>query len=353
MALSELRTEKHIKRLGSVLLAALALGGFWHLNRPESEAARQSTDDAYVEADFTTVAPRVSGTIERVLVEDNQPVQAGALLAVLDDRDFVLAVEAAKARVASAEAAVASLAARLALQEANIRQAQAALDADDAAIRLAQANQRRYRNLAADGSGSIEAREQAETQLRLHEASRRKNRAGLDAARQQVNILRADWQQAKALLAQAQTAQATAELNLSHTRVTAPLAGIVGQRALRVGAFVPAGKPLLAIVPLESVYIAANFRETQLARIKPGQPVDIAIDAFPGEHLRGQVESLEPASGVSYSAIPPHNAAGNFTKITQRFRVRIRLDPDQPASRRLRVGMSARPEIRMGKAGQG
>ncbi|MDR1889675.1 MAG: HlyD family secretion protein [Zoogloeaceae bacterium] len=333
------------------VLMALVLGGIFHFNRPESDAARQSTDDAYVQADFTTVAPRVSGTMAKVLVEDNQRVKSGELLAILDDRDFILALDGAKAQVASAEASIASIEAHLTLQESNIRQAQAAVNADDAAIRLAQANQTRYRNLAADGSGSVQAREQAESQLIIHQANRRKNRAGWQAARQRIDILQADLQKAKAVLAQARTARAAAELNLSHTRIIAPIDGIVGQKSLRTGAFVHVGTPLLAIVPLDAVYIAAHFRETQLARIQPGQRVDIKIDALPGAMLRGKVESLEPASGVSYSAIAPLNATGNFTKITRRFRVRIRIDPGQPAAERLRAGMSAQPEIHVGSAG--
>ena len=255
------------------LLLAVAIAGTLYLNRPESSAATQSTDDAYVQPDFTTVAPQVSGTVTKVLVEDNQAVKAGDLLATIDDRDFVVAVDAAKARVASAQASIASLQAHLVLQETAIRQAQAAVAADDASLKLAKENQVRYRNLSADGSGTVQALQQAEAQLSIQLASREKNQAGVHAARQRMDILKADLENARAALEQAQSAQSAAELKLSYTRITAPVGGMVGQKSVRVGAFVNVGQPLLAIVPLDNVYITANFRETQLARVQAGQAV--------------------------------------------------------------------------------
>lgn len=336
---------KNPRVIGAVLLLAMTMALVVHLNRPESSASTQSTDDAYVQADFTVVAPQVSGTIEEVLIADNQPVKAGELLATIDERDFVVAVNAAKAQVASARASVASLEARLVQQETAIRQAQAAVAADDAALTLARANQLRYRNLASDGAGSLQALQQAEAQLSIQLASHARNEAGLLAARQQVDILEADRERALAALAHAQAVHAAAELKLSYARITAPISGTVGQKSVRVGAFVNAGKPLLVIVPLDDVYITASFRETQLARVQPGQSVDIAVDALPGGVLKGTVESLGPASGASYSAIAPHNATGNFTKIVQRLPVRIRINPGQPVAKNLRVGMSVTPRI--------
>lgn len=340
---------KTVKIISAALLLAVMIGGALYLNRPESSASTQSTDDAYVQADFTTVAPQVSGTVDKVLIEDNQSVKAGDLLATIDDRDFIVAVNAAKAQVEGAQANIAGLQARLVLQETAIRQAQAAVEADEASLKLAKTNQARYRNLAADGSGTVQALQQAEAQLSIQLAAGEKNLAGLQAARQQVAILRADLEKAKAALAQARSAQAAAELKLSYTRITAPVGGTIGQKSVRVGAFVNAGKPLLAIVPLDAIYITANFRETQLARVQAGHTVGIEVDALPGEVLKGMVESLGPASGVSYSAVAPHNATGNFTKIVQRLPVRIRIDPGQPAAAKLRVGMSVTPTIRIRK----
>lgn len=337
--------QKKAKVISAVSLLAVAAGFVIYLDRPESSASTQSTDDAYVQADFTFVAPQVSGVIGKVLVEENQRVKTGDLLAAIDDRDFVVAVDAAKAQVAAAEAGIVSLAARLRQQETVIRRAQAAVTVDDAELKLAEANQKRYRNLAVDGSGSVQAQQQAEAQLAIRLASREKNRAGLQAARQQTNILRADLEKARAALAQAQAAQAAAELKLSYTQITAPIDGVVGQKSVRLGAFVNAGKPLLAVIPLNAVYITANFRETQLARVREGQSVDIKVDALPDSALNGTVESVGPASGVSYSPIAPHNATGNFTKIVQRLPVRIRINQDQADAEKLRVGMSVTPTI--------
>ncbi|HEY5929399.1 MAG TPA: HlyD family secretion protein [Burkholderiales bacterium] len=332
-----------------VSLLAVAIAGILLLDRPESSAATQSTDDAYVQADFTTVAPQVAGTVTKVWVEDHQAIKAGDLLATVDDRELVVAVDAAKARVASALASIASLQAHLVLQETAIRQAQAAVAADDASLKLAEENQVRYRNLSADGSGTVQALQQAEAQVRIQLASREKNQAGVQAARQRVDILKADLENARAGLEQAQSARSAAELKLSYTRITAPVGGVVGQKSVRNGAFVTVGQPLLAIVPLDKVYVTANFRETQLAHVQAGQAVDIVVDALPGEILKGSVESMGPASGVSYSVIAPHNATGNFTKIVQRLPVRIRIDPGQPTAARLRVGMSVAPRIHTGR----
>jgi membrane fusion protein (multidrug efflux system) len=327
-----------------LIVTAVGLVG---LSRPESSASTQSTDDAYVQADFTFVSPRVAGTIDDVLVRENQKVKKGQLLATIDDRDFVVAVKAANAAVAGARAAIISLKSHLAQQNSVIRQAQAAVAAADAALKLARDNRKRYHNLAKDGSGTVQAMQQAEEQLGIQLANQEKSTAGLQAAKQQVAILKADLEKAWAALAQAQAAQDAADLRLSYTRITAPINGTVGKKSVRNGAFVNVGQPLLAIVPLDAVYITANYRETQLARVRPGQAVDITVDALPGKTLRGTVESLGPASGVSYSAVAPHNATGNFTKIVQRLPVRIRVNPGQSMAEKLRVGMSVTPKIRV------
>lgn len=338
---------KKAKIIIAVALLSVLVGGTYYLNRHESSASTQTTDDAYVEADFTTVAPQVSGNVSRVLIEDNQIVKAGDLLVTIDDRDFVVALEAAKAQVASAEANIVSLHAQLVRQDSTIHQAQATVAADEANLKLALENQKRYRNLASDGSGTVQALQQADAQFSTQQAGLEKNRAGLLATRQQVDILKADLEKEKAALAQAKAGQEAAELKLSYTRITAPVDGTIGQKSVRIGGFVNAGKPLLAVVPLDAVYITASFRETQLAHVQAGQAVEIKVDALPGETLQGKVESLSPASGVSYSPIAPHNATGNFTKIVQRLPVRISINHDQPAASKLRVGMSVIPSIRV------
>jgi membrane fusion protein (multidrug efflux system) len=338
-------TPRTVRMASATLLLTAAVGSIVVMNRSESSAAIQTTNDAYVQADFTTVAPQVSGTVSSVLVQNGQAVRAGDLLAVVDDRQFAVAVAAADARVASARAAVAALQARLVHQSTTIRQSQAAVAGDEAALELAMKDLVRYRNLARDGAGTVQAQQQAQAQVGIHRASLQKNQAGVLAARQQVAILEADLENRRAVLAEADSALSAARLKLSFTRITAPISGVIGHQSIRIGAYIAVGQPLLAIVPLDDVYVTAHFRETQLARVRVGQPVEIAVDALPGEILAGAVESLGPASGVTYSAIAPHNATGNFTKIVQRLPVRIRIDPGQAAASRLRVGMSVVPSI--------
>jgi membrane fusion protein (multidrug efflux system) len=338
---------KKAKIIISGLLLSTAIGGAIYLNRPESSASSQSTDDAYIQADFTTVAPQVSGTVDKVLIKDNQAVKKGDLLATIDDRDFVVAVNAAKAQFASNQASINSLETHLAQQKTVIRQAQAALAGDDAALKLASENEGRYRNLAADGSGTLQALQQAQAQMSIQMASREKSQAGLLFAQQQVETLKADLEKARAGLALARASQDAAELKLSYTRIIAPIDGLIGQKSVRVGAFINIGNPMLAIIPLNAVYITANFRETQLGRVQAGQLVNIKVDALPGVILKGAVDSIGPASGVSYSSVAPHNATGNFTKIVQRLPVRIRLNDNQRDAAKLKVGLSVTVKIDM------
>ncbi len=336
---------KVVKLTVAATILAVVAGSIIYLNKPESQSATQTTDDAYVQADFTFVAPQVSGTVDQVLIKDNQRVQKGDLIATIDNRDFVVALDSAKAQANSAKASVASLQAKLTYQDSLVQQAQAAVEADTASLKLAQLNLKRYTNLATDGSGTVQAREEAQAKLAIQKANLHKNQAGLAAAKQQIEILRADIEKAKAVLVQAKARVVDAELKLSYTQITAPIDGMVGQKSVRVGAYVNPGSPLLVVVPLDKVFVSANYRETQLANVKVGQEVEIKVDALPGQILRGYVDSLSPASGVSYSAIGAHNATGNFTKIVQRLPVKISLDANQPALKQLRVGMSVVPSI--------
>ncbi|WP_144636945.1 HlyD family secretion protein [Bordetella genomosp. 13] len=336
---------KSIKIAGVCVLAACVAGGIYVLNRPASLSSTQATDDAYVMADMTLVAPQVAGQIVEVAVRDNQAVQAGELLARIDDRDFVLAVQIAQARVAETAAAVQGLEAEIAMQASTIRQKHAELSASDAELALARADAVRYRNLAKDGAGTAQARQQAESTLRIRQAARDRTDAAVQAEARRTDTLRAALLKAQASGQTAAAALAQAELQLSRTRIVAPVAGTVGERTVRVGGFVAIGKPIVTLVPLQQIYVEANFRETQLARVQAGQHVSIVVDALPGMAFSGSVESLGPASGVSYAPIAPHNATGNFTKIVQRLPVRIALDPDQPGLERLRVGMSVQPRI--------
>lgn len=327
------------------LVAIAAVSGVWAYAHDEGTGASQTTDNAYVQADFSTVAPRVAGTVAKLLVEDNQAVKAGQLLAVLDDRDYRVALASAEADLASAKARVEGIQAAVTRQSSVIGQASAAIEADRAAIALSQANAARYRALAQDGSASRQEQQETASRLAADEAGHRRDVAAQSAARAQVPMLAADLADARAAVAKAQAAVDAAKLALSYTRIVAPVEGVVGQRTVRVGNYVQVGTPLLAVVPVAKAYVEARFRETQLARIHPGQRATIAIDTLPGVELTGHVESIAPATGVSFAKVAPENATGNFTKITQRLAVRIALEPGQRDAARLRVGMSAVPTV--------
>ena len=256
-----------------------------------------------------------------------------------------MAIDASKAQVGSAQANVKSLKAKLTYQASVILQAEAAIEAEKAGLKLANVNLTRYSNLASDGSGTVQALQEAQAKLAIQKANLHKNEAALIAAKQQVAILNADIDKAEALLAQSNASLEEALLKLSYTKIRAPISGIIGEKAVRIGGFVNPGKPLLVIVPLDQVFISANYRETQLANVRVGQPVEVQVDALPGMILNGHVDSLSPASGISYSPIGAHNATGNFTKIVQRLPVKISLEANQSALKQLRVGMSVVPTI--------
>lgn len=331
--------------LAILVLLILAAAGFYTLNRPESAATHQSTNDAYVQADLTRVAPQIAGRIRRVLVEENQPVRAGDPLAEIDHRDARIKVEEARAGLAQAAAEVVSLQARIARQASTIDQARAQLGADRAAVTLARQERQRYRNLADRGAGTVQALQRAEAELASKRAALAGDQAAYSAARQEREVQQADLQQAKAAQNTAQAKLDAAELALSYTHIVAPVNGTVAQKVVRSGAYVNIGETLLTLVPLDRLYITASFRETQIAQMHPGQPVHFTVDALPDVTLTGKVDSLGPASSVSFSPIPPHNATGNFTKIVQRLPVRIAVDPEQSNAKRLKVGMSVVPEV--------
>lgn len=304
----------------------------------------ESTDDAYVKADSTIVSPKVSGYIAQVLVGDNQPVKAGQLLARIDDRDFRAALAQAHADVDASEAAVRNLDAQIALQQPIIEQGTADVAAAEANLQFAGEEQARYDGLMKTGSGTIQRAQQTDAALREKTAQLQHGKSGLQAAQRKVDVLTTERAKAVAQLDRSRAVEAQASLNLSYTQITAPVDGTVGARSLRVGQFVQAGTQLMAVVPLDAVYVVANFKETQLTYVRNGQPVEIRIDSFSGTKLRGHVDSLSPASGLEFALLPPDNATGNFTKIVQRVPVKIVLD-DHNLTGLLRPGMSAEPTI--------
>jgi membrane fusion protein (multidrug efflux system) len=304
----------------------------------------ETTDDAYVKADSTIISPKVSGYIAEVLVGDNEKVEAGQLLARIDDRDFKTALDQAHADVAASEAAARNLDAQIELQQPVIQQQAAEVDAAEANLKFAQEERSRYDDLMKSGSGTVQRAQQTDAALREKTAQLQQGKSGLDAAKRRVEVLATDRAKAVAQLDHARAVEQQMALNLSYTRITAPVDGTVGARSLRVGQFVQAGTQLMAVVPLDAVYVVANFKETQLTHVRNGQPVEIRIDSFNSARLRGHVDSLSPASGLEFALLPPDNATGNFTKIVQRVPVKIVLDDDSLKGL-LRPGMSAEPTV--------
>jgi membrane fusion protein (multidrug efflux system) len=305
----------------------------------------ESTNDAYLKADSTIIAPKVSGYVSEVLVNDNEHVEAGQILARIDDRDVRANLDQATAKVAGAVAEIDHLNAQLAAQDAIIAQAQAGVASVQATLDLADVDEVRYGEMARVGYGSEQQAQQAATRLRETRADLSRQRAGLLAAQRQIQVLRTQRALATAELEQARALERRAQLDVDYTSIVAPIAGTVGARSLRVGQFVQAGTQLMAVVPLHQVYVVANFKETQLGQVRSGQAATLHIDTFSRDKLRGHVDSLAPVSGLEFSLLPPDNATGNFTKIVQRIPVKIALDASEPLLGRLRPGMSVEADI--------
>jgi membrane fusion protein (multidrug efflux system) len=339
-------SRQAVKRAALALAVALGVAGAADFGYGYLTTGRylETTDDAYVKADSTIISPKASGYLAEVLVGDNQPVKAGQLLARIDDRDFRTALEQAHADVTGSEAAVRNLDAQIALQQPLIEQGTADVAAAEANLQFAQEEQLRYEGLMKSGSGTVQRAQQSDAALREKTALLQHGKSGLLAAQKKVDVLTTERAKAMAALDHARAVEQQAALNLSYTRIAAPVDGTVGARTLRVGQFVQAGTPLMAVVPLDAVYVVANFKETQLTYVRNGQPVEVQIDSFHDARLKGHVDSLSPASGLEFALLPPDNATGNFTKIVQRVPVKIALD-DHSLTGLLRPGMSAEPTV--------
>lgn len=316
--------------------AALTIAVLIMIFKPHPEV---ETEDAYVTARFVTVAPRVSGQVSELKVDDNQQVKKGQLLAVIDDEDFKIALSKTEAGLQANQAKLDQATVQIERQPAIIGKARSAVTAAATRFAQAEADARRFARLAQTGAGS-------ESQAQATAASRDEARAQLVAARadlqnsqRDLTALRADQAAAKAAIAADQASITQAKVDLGRSGVRAPMDGTIDQRTVQVGNFVQAGTPIMAVVPLDSIYIRAQFLETKLRHMRPGQHAKIHIDAYDVE-LDGVVQSLAAGSGAAFSPVPPTNASGNFTKITQRLPVKIVISPNQPLARLLRLGMS-------------
>lgn len=300
----------------------------------------EKTQNAYVSGDITAISPKVDGYLEVVAVEDNQTVGAGDLLARIDDADYRARVDRARAAVNMKRAAPATLELRKSLQSALIEEAEAQVRTANADIEQTQNELARVQKLVARGLASRTHHDVAIGDERRAQAGLVRAEAAAAAAREHLKVLESEATQFEAEIQLAEAELRLAKTALRHTEIRAPIAGVVGNRRARAGEYVRPGTRLFAIVPLDNVWIVANFKETQLTRMKPGQPVEVEVDTFPNFRFLGTVDSYSPASGARFSMLPPDNATGNFTKVVQRIPVKIALSDDNPLAGQLLPGMS-------------
>ncbi len=326
--------------VGAGLVALLASGWFgidWYT----VGRFRVSTDDAYVKAETATIAARASGHVMRVAVGENASVRAGDLLVEIDSGDYRLAIAAAEGRIATQTATIARIAAQARAQTATIAQTEAQLAAARADVDRTEADFTRASDLVRTAAGTQKTLDQARADRDRTRAAVAVAEAGVAAARGALEVLTAQGREAEQTLAELKTALDKAIRDLDFTRVVAPFDGVVGNKAVQPGQLVQPGTRLLALVPLDTVYVEANFKETQLARLAAGQPVEVTLDALGSRRFEGRVASVAPASGAQFSLLPPENATGNFTKIVQRVPVRIALPREAAAEGVIRPGFSA------------
>lgn len=339
---SPLRRWLRIAVLLAVLTAAAIFGWrWWQVGR-----FIESTDNAYVRADITVLSPRVGGEIVALKVRDNQTVAAGDLLLEIDRRDYAARVDSARAAVAEARAALAGNGQQRSQQDAAISEVRAQLLAARASERQTAQELERARSLLRDGVATRQRLDNAEAAHQNATAGVARAAAAVQAAERALSTL-SDSSRARleAAVAAAEAQLNLAEIDLAATSLKAPVAGTVGDLSARLGERVQPGQRLLSLVPLDRLYVEANFKETQLRAMQPGQPVELEIDAFPGQPLHGRVDSFSPASGAEWALLPAQNATGNFTKIVQRVPVRIALEPGHALADRLRPGLSVEARV--------
>jgi membrane fusion protein (multidrug efflux system) len=331
----------YIAGLAIVLFGAAWYGHHWWYEGRFIE----NTDDAYVGGDIAVLGAKVPGYIAMVAAGDNQAVRAGDVLVKLDDRDYRAALEKAEGTVAAEQALLENLDANRRLQEAVILQARATVAAATAETVRTRQDQVRYKSLSSNAAVSLQSFQKADSDYKQAVANQQKADAALVAAQRALDVIDTQKTQARAALAQAMAEREQARLNLSYTTLRAPMDGTVGNRRARQGAYAPAGAQLLALVPASGLWVDANFKESQLAHMVPGQRATIVADILPDRVFHGRVASLAPATGAQFSVLPPENATGNFTKIVQRVPVRIVLDEDDARLGLLRPGLSVRADV--------
>ncbi len=328
--------------IAMVLAASGAAGGYLYWDNAQRF---ESTDDAFIAARQSSLAPKVSGYLTAVPVTDNEHVKAGDVIARIDDRDYRVALAQAEAQVAAAQASIENIDAQLDVQQAQIAANQAQVDQAQAALVFAEQQAARYEHLEQTGYGTVQNSQQYTSQLHQQQAALASVQATLKLAQRQVEALKAQRNSAVASLAQAQAQRDQAQLNLSYTNVTAAQPGRVADLTAAVGQFAQPGTSLTMFVP-DEIWVTANFKEIQLDDMRPGQPVTLEIDAYPERKIHGHVESVQPGSGTAFSLLPAQNATGNYVKIVQRVPVKIVMD-EPPTDVALGPGMSVVPTVRV------
>jgi membrane fusion protein, multidrug efflux system len=332
---------------GAVLFVVAVVGlylyvpGFWQV----------STDDAYVNAHVMSIVPKVAAYVSKLHVNDNSKVAHDDLLIELDPRDFAVAVDMVTADLKSAEANASNIEAQIKEQQAIVTESQSAVDGDQAVVTFAQQEFDRYNSLATSRVAPVERLQQAESDLAQRRATLQHDLAALEAARAHQAVLQTQLHQTKATIERQQAALAQARLNLSYTQIRATEAGSVANKTVEVGNYVQPGQTLFSIVP-DTLYITANFKETELTNVRPGQRATIRVDAFPGLRLEGRVDSIQRGTGSQFALLPPENATGNFVKVVQRVPVKITFDDPGEALRWISPGMSVEAKIYTAKPPQ-
>jgi len=326
---------------GIAALAVAAGGAWWWLDRQHWVA----TDNAFVAADKVSVAPQVDGYVTEVAVADNQPVKAGDLLVRIDPATIQARLAQAQANAAALEAGVRQVDDKKKLETAMIAQREAGVASAESQVKWTQAELARYGQLSKAGYASAQREQTAAAAQDQASAAVDQARAALAAERQSAASLESARDQTAAQAAAARAAVASARIDLSRTEIRSPAAGVVGARGVRVGQYVRPGGPLLTVVPLAEAYVVANFKETQVSRLRIGQSVEIRADAFGDKTIKGRIDSFAPATGAEFALIPVENAVGNFTKIAQRLPVKIAVDRGQPLAGALRPGLSVEVKV--------
>jgi membrane fusion protein (multidrug efflux system) len=338
---SVLRRHPYIASIVAILLlGAVGYGVVWWLN------ARHyvSSDDAFIDTRSVQISSQVVGVITELPVTDNQFVEKGALLVRIDPRDYEAALKQAQAQLEQAKASVANVTAQIAAQQANIQAATTSVTQAEAALTFSQQQFERAQRLLKSGAGTQQQEQQTRADLTQKQAAHASAQATLTAAQKQLAVLQAQKQSAQAQVDAAQAAVSTAEINVGRTTLNAPVAGRVANLNAAVGSLAQPGATLLTLVPRE-VWVTANFKETELGKIKVGDPAEITVDAYPGQTFQGHVASIQAGSGTAFSLLPAQNATGNYVKIVQRVPVKITFDelPDVY----LGPGMSVVPTVKV------